>query len=172
MEEASKHHVEIEGELIAELLDQMEYPSKVGNVAAVSDRQIILLKRDRKELINYRFEYYDMADCRSIAYHRETAWYRVLLGAACFVGVGVFVFMMLSDLDNFVDKATPLIIGSVACVSFGVRLVTSTHRHVLRFEMPAETLIWRSPAIDYDSKAEAAHAVRAFARERGILKSQ
>jgi hypothetical protein len=172
MDEDQKHHIEIEGELVAELLDQVEYPSKIGNVAAISDKQIILLKRDRKELINYRFEFYDVADCRSIEYTRETAWYRVVLGAACFVGVGVLVYMMLANLDRFVETATPLIIGCVACISFGVRFVTSTHRHVLRFEMPEETLIWRSPAIDYDSKAEAAHNVRAYARQRGILKTR
>lgn len=170
MEETSERHVEIEGNLIAELLDLQEYPSNVGEVAAVSDEQIMVLRRDRNELVGFTLQPEEMARCRSIEYQRETSWLRILVGAACFVGVGVFVIMMVMSVGNFVEKATPLIIGAIACTSFGVRMVTSTHRHVIRFEMPDEVLTWRSPAIDYDSKAEAAHDVRVFARSRGILK--
>ena len=44
----------IEGEIVAVLLDQEEFPANIGNVAAVTDRQICYLKKDRKELSHYR----------------------------------------------------------------------------------------------------------------------
>jgi hypothetical protein len=71
--------------------------------------------------------------------------------------------------DEITTKGTPLIIGAIASVSLGARFITSTHRHVIRFEMPDETLVWRSPAIDFDSKREAARAVRVYARKQGSL---
>ena len=66
MTDDSKHHIELDGTLVAELLDQSEHPSNIGNVAAISDQQIVLLRRDKRELVNYRFEYFDVRDCRAI----------------------------------------------------------------------------------------------------------
>ena len=64
----------------------------------------------------------------------------------------------------------PVIVFLVALVSFGLRLSTSTRRHLIRFDLPGEVLDWRSPAIDFKSKAGAAEAVRKLARERDLLR--
>lgn len=170
MDNGAKYHINLDGTFVAELLDQDEYPSNIGSVAAVSDRQIVLLKRDKRELTNYRFEYTDIRDCRAISYKKETAYYRIAVGVTCFLAAAFFVFTLLSGVDDLVEQGAPLIIGGIAAVTIGIRFVTSTHRHVIRFEMPDEVLTWRSPAIDYDFKMTAAHAVREYARERGILK--
>ena len=68
------------------------------------------------------------------------------------------------------EEITPLIIGMIMFVTFGVRFATSTQRHLIRFEMPDEVLEWESPPIDFKSKAEEAVAIREFAKQRGILK--
>lgn len=170
MENHSEHHVYLEGEPVAELLDQTEYPSNIGKVVAISDRQICFLRRDRHELTHFKLEYFEMRDCRAIEYQKETAYYRILVGILSFIAVAICMFMLVTNLESYTTEGAPLIIASVALASFGVRFITSTHRHILRFEMPDETLIWRSPAIDFKSKAGAAHAVRKFARERGILR--
>ena len=84
MTDDSKHHIELDGTLVAELLDQSEHPSNIGNVAAISDQQIVLLKREKRELVNYRFEYFNVRDCRAIRYQEETAYYRIIVAAPAF----------------------------------------------------------------------------------------
>ena len=170
MEDHAEKHVAIEGELVAELLDQQEYPSKVGNVAAVSDRKICFLRHDRHELTHYRLDFLDVRECRAIEYRKEVVWYRVIAAIACFIGAAALVVMLVTGANDRSGQLTPLIVGLIALVSFGVRFVTSTHRHVMRFEMPGEVLWWRSPSIDFNSKAEAARAVVEFARKRGIFR--
>ncbi len=98
------------------------------------------------------------------------AYYRILVGAACFIAAVIFMLMLVTGLDDISAESAPLIIAIIALVSLGVRFITSTHRHIIRFEMPDEILIWRSPTIDFKSKAGAARAVREYARKRGILR--
>lgn len=169
MHDWDDHSSELDGKMVAVLLDQEEYPSNIGNVAAISDRQICLLKRDTSELINYRFEFLKTDDCKAIEYRDQMVYYRVIVAITAFILTAILVFMLATGSGDSQEIA-PLIIGVVILLTFGVRFFTSTHRHVINFEMPDQVLTWRSPAIDYKSKAEAAHAVREFARERGILR--
>ena len=170
MEEHQEHHIKIDGKLIAELLDQGEYPSNVGEVVAISDRQICLLRRDWDELTHFRLEYLDVNDCRAIEYEKETSWFRVVAGSAFLVAAAVVAFVLLMGLDDFTTEGAPFIIAMIMLFTMGYRLITSTYRHVIRFEMPDEMLVWRAPPIDFKFKAEAAHAVREYARSRGILR--
>jgi len=170
MENRPEEGIKLDGELVAELLDQDEIPSNIGNVISISDRQICLLRRDRHALTHFRLEYFDVRDCRAIEYQIEIAYYRILAGAACFITALIFMSKLATDLDDFSAESAPLIIAAIGLVVIGIRFITSTHRHIIRFEMPDETLIWRSPAIDFKSKAEAAHAVCEYARKRGILR--
>ena len=170
MESWTDNRTDLEGNVIAILLDKEEYPSKVGNVAAISDQQILYLKRDRHELVNFRYEFFDIGDCKAIEYIDEMVYYRVVVAVLSIVLTVVLLFMLVTGLDGGSKDVTPFIIGPIASMTFFIRFITSTHRHVLYFEMPDQVLTWRSPAIDYKSKAEAAHAVREFARKRGILR--
>jgi hypothetical protein len=170
MESWTDNRTELEGNVIAILLDKEEYPSKVGNVAAISDRQILYLKRDRHELVNFRYEFFDMNDCKAIEYKDEMVNYRVVIAVLSILLTVILLFMLVTGLDGGSKDVTPFIIGPIASTTFFIRFITSTHRHVLNFEMPDRVLSWRSPAIDYKSKAAAAQAVREFARERGILR--
>jgi hypothetical protein len=171
MEEHPEVHTKIEGELVAELLDQQEYHSNIENVAVVSSEQLCFLKRVHHEVVPFALEYLDMKDCRAIEYKRDTAYYRIVAAILCFGGAIVLAYLLATDPEPMAVENGPLIIMTIGLVTFGIRFSTSIHRHILRFHMPDQTLIWRSPAIDYKSKAEAAHAVREFARERGLLKS-
>jgi hypothetical protein len=170
MDHSIGHNFELDGELIAVLLDQDEYPSNIGNVVAVSDRQICFLKRDVHELLHYRFEFYDMDDCKAIEYRDQMVYYRVVVAVVGFVLTAVLAFMLLTGSDGGAQDFRALVIGLIALLTIGIRFITSTHRHVINFEMPDEVLSWRSPAIDYREKAEAAHAIREYARKRGILR--
>ncbi|MDH3440445.1 MAG: hypothetical protein OEM63_06820 [Gammaproteobacteria bacterium] len=166
-----KTTVNIEGEVIAILLDQDEYPANVGNVAAISDRQIAYLKRDHDELIGYRLDYLDIGDCVSIEYHQEEAWYRKILAGLFFLAALAVAVSLATGMIPFTNETQALIIVIIALVTFAIRFTTSTHRHYISFEMPDQVLHWRSPAIDFKSKAADAHAVRDYARERGILRA-
>jgi hypothetical protein len=170
MHKTSQDHSGIEGELVVNLLDKQEYPSNIGHVAAVSDRQILVLRRDWHELTHFRLDVLEMADCRAIEYREQRVWYRILLGYAClFAAVALLVLLVAGD-GELSAQAAPAVIALVALVAFGVRFGTSTRRHVIRFDMPDEMLDWRSPAIDFKLKSEAASAVREQARNRGILR--
>jgi hypothetical protein len=170
MENPADRKVDIDGKLIAILLDLDEYPSNVGEVAVVSDQQLMVIRRDRDELVGFKPAYLDVSDCRSIEYIRETAWYRIILAAIGLALAVVLAVMLFQSVGNSTDEITPLIIGTIMLVTFGIRFATSTHRHLIRFEMADEVLEWESPPIDFNSKAADARAVREFARSRGILK--
>ena len=170
MDKRPEDRINADGEPVAVLLDQDEYLSNIGNVVAISNRQISLLRRDRHELTHFRLEYIDIRNCRAIEYRKEVAYSRILAGVVCSIAAFTVVFMLLTDLDDFSAESAPLIIAVIGLVSFGIRFITSTHRHVIHFEMPDETLIWRSPATDFASRADAAHAVREYARKRGIYR--
>ena len=111
-----------------------------------------------------------MADCESIEYEDKPVYYQIVLGIACFIGAALAVYMLATGVTGVSEDPTPVIVALVAFLTIGIRFITSTHRHVIRFEMPDEMLKWRSPAIDYKYKAEAAHAVREFARKRGTFR--
>ena len=75
----------IGGNLIAVLLDLDECPSNVGEVAAVSDQQLMLIRRDRNELVGVKHACLDIPDCKCIEYragiamvsHRgDSHWFR------------------------------------------------------------------------------------------------
>ena len=163
-------HTKIDGELVAELLDQDEYHSNIGNVAVVSTEQLCVLRRVRHELVPFTLEYLDISDCRAIDYQMDTAYYRIVVSVLSFAAMAAIAYMLAIDPDRFTAENGPLIVACVGLLTFGIRFGTSTHRHILHFQMPDELLTWRSPATDYKFKAEAAHAVRNYARQRGILK--
>lgn len=169
MEEHKAVREEIKGELVAELLDQIEYHSNIENVAAISSEQICFLRRRHHELVPFAIEYLDVNDCKSVEYRQQTAYYRIIAAILFFTGAIAIAVMLALDPDRLSAENGPIIILAIGLVTFGIRFATSVHRHILTFRMPDETLTWRSPAIDFKSKAEAAHAVRDFARERGIL---
>ena len=170
MEDHPEIHIKLEGELVAELLDQQEYPSNIGSVAAISDQQICLLRRVKHALVHFKLEYLDVQDCRAIEYRQDTAYYRIVAGVACFVAAVIVAFMLATDPNGLSAESGPLIIAMIGLSTFGIRFITSIHRHIMLFEMPGETLVWRSPAIDFKSKAGAAQAVQDYAQKRGILR--
>ena len=112
-----EHILQLEGEVIAELLDQEEFPSKIGNVAVVSDRQICLLRRDRRELTGYRFEYFDMDDCRAIGYRNEHAWYRNALAAVFFAAAAALLIMLVTGEPGLSPQDSTVILMMIALVN-------------------------------------------------------
>jgi hypothetical protein len=171
MEHHAEHHLKIEGELVVELLDQEEFPSKIGNVVAVSDQQICLLRRDWDKLTHFRLEYLDVQDCRAIEYQEEVAYYRVVAGGIFLIAAIAALFVLFTRVDDYTTEGGPLIVAAIMLATLGMRFITSTHRHILRFEMPDEILEWHSPAVDFRYKVDAAHAVREYARKRGIFRA-
>lgn len=163
--------MKLDSKLIAELLDQDEYPSNIGEVAAISDRQICFLRRDWDELTHFRLEYFDVLECRAIEYQKETAYYRLVAGITCLIAAVFFLFLFVNGLEELTEDDAPFVVGAIIFGSLGFRFVTSLHRHVIHFEMPGEVLTWRSPPTDFEYKADAARAVREYARERGILRA-
>jgi hypothetical protein len=170
MEEHTEVHTKINGELIAELLDQDEYHSNIGEVAVVSTEQLCVLRRVHHELVPFSLEYLDINTCQSIEYIKETAYYRIVVAVLSIAAMLAIAYMLAIDPNRFSAENGPLIVACVGLLTFGIRFGGSTHRHILRFQMPDELLTWRSPATDYQLKAEAAQSVRNYAQQRGILK--
>ena len=97
-------------------------------------------------------------------------YYRAVIAVVGFIIAAILAFTLLSGSDGGAQDFRALVIGLIAVLTFGVRFITSIHRHVINFEMPDQVLHWRSPAIDYKERKEAAHAIRDFARKRGLLR--
>ena len=170
MRKSSQDHSKLAGEVVVDLLDNDEYPSNIGHVAAVSDRQILVIRRDWHELTHFSLDVLELAECKGIEYVEQRAWYRLVLGYLGLFSAVLLLAMLVLGGEPVTAKTAPLVIALIALVSFGVRLVTSTRRHLIRFHMPGEILDWRSPAIDFKSKSAAARSVREIAAERGLLR--
>lgn len=170
MRKSTQDHSDLEGEFVIDLLGKDEYASNLGHVAAVSDRQMLVVRRDWHELTHFRLDVLEMADCRGIEYVEQRAWHRLVLGVVSLIGAVLILGLLVVGQEPVDARMAPVIVFLVALVSLGVRLTTSTHRHLIRFDMPGEVLDWRSPAIDFKSKSGVAKAVRELARERGLLR--
>lgn len=170
MDNPNEDNVRIDGEKIAVLLDQDEYPSNIGEVVAVSDQQLCYLRKDKDELVGFKLEYLDIDQLRAVEYHQEEAWYRKILAGLFFLAAAAVALALATGIVPFNSESQALIILIIALVTFGVRFTTSTHRHYIRFDMPDRTFHWRSPAIDFKSKAAAANSVVEYAEGRGILR--
>jgi hypothetical protein len=170
MRKSTQDHSDLEGAFVVDLLEKDEYASNLGHVAAVSDRQILAIRGDWHELTHFRLDVLEMSDCRGIEYVEQRAWYRVVLGIVSLIGAASVLGFLVFGGEPVDARTAPVVVVLVALISLGVRLVTSTRRHLLRFELPGEILDWRSTPINFESRTAAAIAVRDFARERGLLR--
>ena len=141
MQDHPKAHIQLAGEMIAELLDQNEYHSNVDNVAAVSSEQICLLRRVKHELVPFKLEYFDVNDCKAIEYVRDTAYYRIVAGVVCFAAAVIIAYILALDPNRLTPESGPLIALGIGLVTFGIRFITSIHRHILRFALPGRDTV-------------------------------
>ena len=72
------------GQLVAVSLDLDEYPSNAGEVAAISDQQLILIRWNRNELVGFKPACPNSPDCKRIESRGEMAWYRIVVIATGF----------------------------------------------------------------------------------------
>lgn len=119
MDNHHENRSKINGETVVMLLDQDEYPSHIGNVAAISDEHIWFLKRDMDELTHFKLAHLDASDCRAIEYKKETACYRILVGVALLITAAVLAFNLIAGYQDLSAESGPVVIVIIAFASIG-----------------------------------------------------
>ena len=152
-----------EDQHIATLVHGDEYARNAGQIASVSERHLLFVKR--KELALKPFELVELptCDCSSIEYGVKWAVAPMIFGLLL---VGLVIFILTS----YVEPGTRVPVGALAIVLiFGAVLARGPKRHRLTFVVGGRRYKWQSKAGDFKYKLASVNKVVTFARERGLL---
>ncbi len=157
------YHVQPGEDIIADLVRPAAYLKHRGQVAAVTDQRIWVLKRN---LIGepYTFEDHAIQECASISYRKSYALGGMLGGAVMLLaGLAVLYYGIMGQLTGFgVIFQTGFLLGTGAAFVFGVR------RHKLVFHLGQKTLVWKSGPGEFKDRITPIADIEAFAREKEI----
>lgn len=152
-------------EHIATFVHPDEYARNPSQVAYVTTRKILYVKRKELAMKPFELVEYPLAQCSSITYQERHAVLPMVLGAVLVLLVG---FILSSD----IPAGTRVPVGAMAIAAvFGGGLLLGPKRHRFTFVVNNKKLKWQSKAGDYKYKTGSVQKLTAFARERGLMKN-
>lgn len=161
-----------EEEWVATLLHPDEYAANVNNVATVTTRKIVYIKRKELALKPFERVEYPIADCSSITYKKHYAIGSFAAGLVAVLLVICIAWGLIVYGANL-QPGTRLSVGAVIAVAiFGMFRISGIKRHRLTFKIGANNVRWQSRAGEFKSKDVSVQKVAAFAQERGLWQVQ
>ena len=154
---------DMQEEHIATFVHPDEYARNPNQVACVTTRKIVFVKRKELAMKPFELVEFPLDQCSRITYETRHAFLPMVLGAFLVLLVG---FILSSD----IPAGTRVPVGSLAIVFiFGGGLVFSPKRHRFTFIMNNRKLKWQSKAGDYKYKTGSTQKLIAFAKEKGLM---
>lgn len=155
---------------VATLIQPGEYVRHLNQVAGLTTRHVVFLKRKFVSRSGHELVRFPLAQCARVRYADERPLLVVVSGALL-VALIAFIVTMLVRSWNRLDPGTRIPLGALALAGlYGTRRVLGARRHRLTFAMRDGTrLTWKSRPGDYQLKKPAADRVVEFAQARGIL---
>ncbi|HAR45660.1 MAG: hypothetical protein A2X56_06240 [Nitrospirae bacterium GWC2_57_13] len=150
-------------ESIAIFVHPDEYARNPNQVASVTTRKIVFVKRKELAMKPFELVEFPLGQCSRITYETRHAFLPMMLGAFLVLLVG---FILSSD----IPAGTRVPVGALAIAfMFGGGLMFSPKRHRFTFVMNSRKLKWQSKAGDYKYKMGSTQKLIAFAREKGLM---
>lgn len=156
-------------EHVATLILPDEYMRHLNQVAGLSTKGIVVLKRKFVSKSGWELVSYPLSDCVRILYKDErplTVVVPGLLLTALIAGIFYLLFVYWGDLE----PSTRIPIGALGIAGFyGFRWVLGSRRHKIVFELKDKTrLVWKSRPGDYKYKTASVQNVVEFAKSAGL----
>jgi hypothetical protein len=158
-------------ELVAIFVHPDEYVRHLNQVASLTTRDIVFLKRkfvskSGSELVNY-----SVKDCVGIIYEDKLSFLAIIFGLLLVLLVAAILYMLVvywSDLQ----PQTRVPIGAIAIAGlYGLRWLFGSRRHKITFVLKDKTaLVWESRLGDHKSKRVSVQKVVEFAKSAGLLR--
>lgn len=140
-----------------------DYANHANQVAALTNRRLLYIKRKELSRYPYALEYFPLEAWRNVRYRSVLALLSMLMGIIMVVfGVLILYFRITGELQGrYLWLAGVMILGGAA-LAVGVR------RNVLEFTVGDRTLRWRSSALEFRETLPAVHQVLDLADKLGI----
>jgi hypothetical protein len=158
-------------QVIATLIFESDYMHQLNQVASITDRNVVFLKRKFASKAGYELAKYSLADCLGITYSEERPLGRMIFGALL-TALIVSIFVMIGIYWNDLEPGTRIKIGLFALAGFyGVRLLLGARMNRLVFKMrDGSALEWKSRPGAFKYTRDAALKVEEFAKQKGLAR--
>ncbi len=160
-------------ELVATLLHPDEYSHHMNQVAGVTTKNIIFLKRKFMSKSGFELVKHPLSECEQINYKDEHSIVLVVFGVLLILLMS-YIFYMLYVYWGRLEPGTHIKIGLLGlALVYGVRWVFGARSHKFEFCLIDKTILkWKSRAGNFKFKQAAVNKVIEFAGTRGILKNR
>jgi hypothetical protein len=161
---------ENEDKFVTTLIFPNEYTRHFNQVAGLTTRNIVFLKRKFVSKAGYELVSYPLADCVNVTYKDERPIGSIVFGALLLIVLAVIAYGLYEYWDSLPSETRIpvglLLLGPV--IAF--RWVFSARRHRLIFTMrDGSKLTWKTRAGDYKYKEAGAAKAVELAKSLGIL---
>jgi hypothetical protein len=149
---------------VATLVLPDDYAKNPNQVARLSSRRILFVKR--KEFALKPFELIELptSACSSISYEQKYAVVRMVAGIALAFLVPTFFIV------GEVAPGTSIPVGLLGmAMVIGISLALGVKRHRLIFIVDGQQFKWQSKAGDFKYQTSSVERILAFAKARGLL---
>ncbi|WP_169975743.1 hypothetical protein [Tautonia rosea] len=166
----------LDGEtIVAELVPQPAYQKNLNQVACVTDRRLVFLRKKKFGVaLPYTIEYVPISECQQISYSKSLAIFKALAGGLMVVfGLFMIVLALMALLSG--DSSKPagnilwLAMISLPLAGTGAVMVADLKRHNLRFQCGDRKLHWvSSGGHGMQHWLPSLNGIRALAQSKGI----
>lgn len=147
-----------------ELVKPSDYAKHPNQVAALTNRRVLYIKRKEFSKHPYALEHFPLGAWSSLMYRASLAFASMAAGITMIVfGVLIFYFRYTGELQESLSfQLALLMIGSGAVMALGVR------RHRLALNVDGRTLRWKSPPLKFGAYLPAMQQLVELAVRRSI----
>lgn len=162
--------MDIEEEPVATLILSEDYLHQLNDVARVTTRNIILLKRKFISKSGWELVPIPLSECTGITFRSEFSMMRIVVGVLVLALLGLIVTMLVMYWSAL-QPSTKLPASALGLAGiFGLNKLVGGRRHHIQFSMlDGSTLHWKSLAGDYQIMQLPVDRLKAFARTRSLL---
>lgn len=157
-------------ETVATLIHPDEYAHHFNQIAKLTTKNIIFLKRKFVSKSGWELISFPIRDCVSIIHKDERPIFTIISGVMLILLIGFIAFMIYL---GSIEPGTRIKIGLLGlAVICGFRWAFGSRRHKIIINLKDNTeLIWKSRSGDYKYKIASTKNVTDFAKSVGLLRT-
>ncbi len=158
-----------EEEYVATLIYPDDYLYNLNQVAGLTAKNIIFLKRKFISKSGFELIRYPISDCQSVRYQQKRSILRIVSGALVVLLICFIFYIIVAHSEDLAGMRIKLGLFGIALIA-GLRWIFGSRGHKLEFMLRDNIrLIWKSRAGDFENKMPAVNNVINFAKSKGIL---
>jgi hypothetical protein len=159
----------MEEQLIAIFASPEDYAYHVGQVVAVGEQNLRVVRKQLSFTAPYRIELVPVSAVSNVEYRSGLVPARIVAGSLLLALLAA-IFVYLGVYWDRLEPGTPIRVGLLSlAVIYGLRWAFMSRRHQFRFLLrDGSRLKWSSRSGDYKYKIRVVERVREYIREHGF----